>query len=80
MVETLAGDVEFPTVIGAADAAHLVAAEEERRAAVRAAVIEDADPAFTASRKATSFSPSIIRRTGSPSAFSSDERQSGIQN
>src|SRR5262249_2180345 len=44
-VEAIAVDVELPAVIGAAQPLVLVAAEEQRGAAVRAAVIEDADPA-----------------------------------
>ena len=46
LVEAVAFDVELPAVIGAAEAAFLVAAEEHRGAAVRAAVIEDADAAL----------------------------------
>ena len=44
-VDAVAVDVELPAVVGAADALVLVAPEEQRRAAVRAAMIEDADPA-----------------------------------
>ena len=43
-VEAPALGVEFPTVIGAADAVALGAAEEQRCAAVRAAVIHNSDP------------------------------------
>ena len=46
LVEAVAFDVELPAVIDAAQAAFLVAAEEHRGAAVRAAVIEDADAAL----------------------------------
>ena len=42
-VDALAGDVEFPAVIDAAQPVRLVAAEKQRRAAVRAAVIHHAD-------------------------------------
>ena len=41
----LPGDVVFPAVVDAAQAALLVAAEEQRGAAVRAAMVHDADPA-----------------------------------
>ena len=44
-VEAVAFDIEFPAVIGAANAFLLVAAEEQRGAAMRAAMIEDADTA-----------------------------------
>ena len=44
-VEAVAFDVELPAVIDAAQAAFLVAAEEQRGAAVRAAMLHDADPA-----------------------------------
>src|SRR5262249_5256996 len=44
-VEAPAGDVEFPAVIDAAHPALLVAAEKQRRAAVRTAMIHHADPA-----------------------------------
>ena len=43
-IETIAGDVVFPAVIDAAQAAFLVAPKEQRSAAVRATVIEHADP------------------------------------
>src|SRR5579859_1615160 len=42
-VDTSAGRIEFPAVIDAADATLLVAAEEQRRAAVRAPMIHDPD-------------------------------------
>ena len=44
-VDAVAFDVELPAVIDAAQAAFLVAAEEQRGAAVRAAMLHDADPA-----------------------------------
>ena len=44
-VEAVAFDVELPAVIGAADAAFFVAAEEHGGAAMRAAMIQDADTA-----------------------------------
>jgi len=56
-------------VIDAAQTAFFVAAEEQGRAAVRPAL----------SRKAISFSPNSIKRSGSPSASSSDDRQAGSQ-
>ena len=43
-VEAIAGDIVFPAVIDAAQPAFLVAAEEQRGAAVRTAVVEYADP------------------------------------
>ena len=49
-VEAVAGHVEFPAVIDAADPALLVAAQEQRRAAVRAAMIHDADPALAVAK------------------------------
>ena len=44
-VEAVAFDVELPAVIDAAQAAFLVAAEEQRGAAMRAAMLHDADAA-----------------------------------
>ena len=44
-VEAVAFDVEFPAVIDAAQAAFLVAPEEQRGAAMRAAMLHDADAA-----------------------------------
>src|SRR5215469_11954724 len=44
-VDAVTRDVEFPPVIDAADPAFLVAAEEQRSAAVRAAMVHHADPA-----------------------------------
>ena len=44
-VQAVAGDIELPAVIDAANAALLVAPEEQRGAAVRAAVVHHADPA-----------------------------------
>ena len=44
-VDALARRVELPAVIEAAQAAFLVAAEEQRGAAVRAAMVDHADPA-----------------------------------
>ena len=41
-----AGDVELPAVIDAAQTAFLVAAEEQRRAAVRAEFVDQADAAL----------------------------------
>src|SRR5258708_37273602 len=73
-IETIAGDVVFPAVINAAQAAFFVAAEEQRGAAMRAAVIEHADPPCAVA-KGISRSPSSITRSGSPSALSSDDRQ-----
>jgi hypothetical protein len=43
-IEAVARDVVFPAVIDAAQAAFFIAAEEQRGAAVRAAVVEHADP------------------------------------
>jgi len=45
LIEAIAVDVEFPAVIDAADAVFLVAAEEQRCAAMRATLIHDADAA-----------------------------------
>ena len=45
LIEAIAVDVELPAVIGAADAVILVAAEKQRRQAVRAEMIHDADAA-----------------------------------
>ena len=45
LIEAIAVDVELPAVIAAAKAVILVAAEEQRRQAVRAEMIKDADPA-----------------------------------
>lgn len=42
-VNAVAGDVELPAVVDAADAARLVAAEEQRGAAMRAAMVHHAD-------------------------------------
>ena len=50
-VDAVAGDVELPAVVDAADAAFLVAAEEQRRAAVRAAVVHDADAAGAVAKR-----------------------------
>ncbi len=44
-IDAFAGGVEFPAVINAAQAAFLVAAEEQRRAAMRAVRIDQADGA-----------------------------------
>ena len=77
-VEAIAGGVEFPAVIDAAQAAFLVAAEEQRRTTVRAAWSSTPiRPAL--SRKAINRSPSSIKRSGSPSASSSDDRHAGNQ-
>jgi hypothetical protein len=40
----ISGDIELPAVIDAAQPALLVASEEQRCAAMRATVVEDADP------------------------------------
>ena len=77
-VDAVAVDVEFPAVIDAAEAVFLVAPEEQRGAAVRAAMVHDAD-APSLSRKAISCSPSSSRRIGAPSGSSSDDRHAGIQ-
>jgi hypothetical protein len=45
LIEAIAVHVELPAVIGATDAVILVAAEEQRRQAVRAEMIHDADAA-----------------------------------
>src|SRR5262249_61265894 len=45
-VEAVAGDVELPAVIDAAQPALLVAAEEQRGATVRAAMVDHADAAL----------------------------------
>src|SRR5439155_16635571 len=45
-VDALPGDVVFPAVIRAAQAAVLVAAEPERHAAMRAELLHQADAAF----------------------------------
>jgi hypothetical protein len=45
-VQAVAGDVEFPAVIDAAQSAFLVASEKQRGAAMRAAVIHHADMAL----------------------------------
>ena len=44
-LQAIAGGVELPAVIDAAQAALFIATEEQRGAAVRAAMIEDADAA-----------------------------------
>jgi hypothetical protein len=53
--QTLAVDVEFPAVIDAADAVLLVAAEEQRGTAVRALMVEHADPAGTVAKRDQGF-------------------------
>ncbi len=50
-VDAIAVHVEFPAVIDAAEAVLLVAAEEQRGAAMRAAVIHDADPAGAVAKR-----------------------------
>src|SRR5262245_43303764 len=45
LIEAIAVDVELPAVISAADSVILIAAEKQRRQAVRAAMIHDADTA-----------------------------------
>ena len=50
-IDALAGDVEFPAVIDAAQPVRLVAAEKQRRAAVRAAMVHHADPAFAVAKR-----------------------------
>src|SRR6185312_2039231 len=45
-IDAIAFDVEFPAVIDPAQAAFLVAAEEQRRGAMRAALIDEADAAL----------------------------------
>jgi len=50
-IEAIARDVVFPAVIDAAQATFLVAAEEQRGAAVRAAVIEHANPSGAVAKR-----------------------------
>ena len=50
-VHAVAGDVELPAVIDAADPALLVASEEQRGTAVRAAVVHHADPALAVAKR-----------------------------
>jgi hypothetical protein len=50
-VDAVARDVELPAVIDAADPAFLVASQEQRRAAVRAAVVHHADPACAVAKR-----------------------------
>ena len=47
----LAGDVEFPAVIGAAQAAFLIAPEPERHAAMGAEFIDQAQPALAVAKR-----------------------------
>jgi hypothetical protein len=49
-LQAVAGGVELPAVIDAAQPAFLVAAEEQRGAAMRAAVIENTDPPGTVAK------------------------------
>ena len=49
-VQAVAGNVELPAVIDAAQTAFLVAPQEQRRAAVRAAMVHHADPAFAVAK------------------------------
>ena len=49
-VHTVAGNVELPAVIDAANAPLLVASQEQRGTAVRAAMVHHADPAFTVAK------------------------------
>ena len=77
-VDALAGDVEFPAVIDAAHPVRLVAAEKQRRAAVRAAMVHDADTAFTVAKRDQLLAEQhqAKRRTA---AASSDDTSAGIQ-
>jgi hypothetical protein len=50
-VDTVASDVVFPAVIDAADAAFLVASEEQRGAAVRTTVVHHADAALCVAKR-----------------------------
>ena len=78
-LEDVAVHVELPAVVEAAQAALLVAAEDERGAAVRAVLAEHAERPFV-SRNTTRSSPSRRERTGAPSvSATSSDRHTGSQ-
>src|SRR4029077_5925559 len=65
LVDAAAGDVELPAVIDAAQPAFLVAAEEQRGAAVRAIFVQEPDPPLTVAKGDEVFAqePHPYRRT-----------------
>jgi hypothetical protein len=65
-------------MVDAANTVMLVAAEEKRRAAMRAFLIQNTDAARR-SRKAINCSPSSLSRNGAPPGASSDDMRAGIQ-
>ena len=66
-VDALPGDVVFPAVIGAAQAAFLVLAEPERDAAMRAEFVDQPDAALAVAESRPDFRPSAWRApAGSP--------------
>jgi hypothetical protein len=50
-VQAVAGDIEFPAMIDAAQPPLLVASQKQRGAAMRAAVIHHADAAFAVAKR-----------------------------
>ena len=78
-VDAGAVDVELPAVIDAADAAFLVAAEPEIGAAMRAVLVDDADPA-AAVAEGQQFLAQTVIFLGVPSGSgNSSESSAGIQ-
>jgi hypothetical protein len=76
--QALAVDAELPAVVHAAQAVVLVAREDHRRAAVRAGVVDQADPA-AAVAEGDEVLASRRTRCGWPSATARRARRNGIQ-